>query len=57
MRRLLGLTPTPRPLGAYGLVGCTVAPGFEFSAFAFVRDVPGHEILFAGPLAPYRDLL
>lgn len=46
-----------RPLGAYGLVGCTVAPGFEFSDFALVRDVPGHEGPFSGPLAPYRDLL
>ena len=27
-----------RPTGAYGLVGCTVAPGFEFDDFDFLRD-------------------
>lgn len=30
-----------RPLGAYALVGCTVAPGFEFADFAFLRDDAG----------------
>jgi hypothetical protein len=27
-----------RPLGAYVLVGCTVAPGFVFEDFSFLRD-------------------
>jgi len=27
-----------RPVGTYGLVGCTVAPGFEFDDFGFLRD-------------------
>jgi len=27
-----------RPLGAYALCGCTVAPGFEFEDFGFLRD-------------------
>jgi predicted cupin superfamily sugar epimerase len=27
-----------RPLGAYALCGCTVAPGFEFEDFSFLRD-------------------
>jgi predicted cupin superfamily sugar epimerase len=27
-----------RPLGAYALAGCNVAPGFEFADFAFLRD-------------------
>lgn len=27
-----------RPLGAFSLCGCTVAPGFEFEDFAFLRD-------------------
>ena len=27
-----------RPVGTYGLVGCTVAPGFEFDDFSFLRD-------------------
>jgi uncharacterized protein len=26
------------PLGEYALCGCTVAPGFEFEDFAFLRD-------------------
>jgi len=29
-----------RPLGAYALVGCTVAPGFEFDDFQLLADVP-----------------
>jgi Cupin superfamily (DUF985) len=29
---------TARPLGAYSLCGCTVAPGFEFEDFSFLRD-------------------
>jgi predicted cupin superfamily sugar epimerase len=27
-----------RPLGPYALCGCTVAPGFEFGDFSFLRD-------------------
>lgn len=29
-----------RPLGEYALCGCTVAPGFEFADFSFLRDDP-----------------
>ncbi len=29
-----------RPQGAYSLVGCTVAPGFDFADFIFLRDDP-----------------
>ena len=29
---------TARSLGAWTLVGCTVAPGFEFAAFELARD-------------------
>lgn len=29
-----------RPLGAYALCGCTVAPGFDFADFSFLRDDP-----------------
>ncbi len=29
-----------RPLGAYALVGCTVAPGFEFEDFTLLADLP-----------------
>jgi predicted cupin superfamily sugar epimerase len=30
-----------RPLGSYVLVGCTVAPGFDFEDFVFLRDDAG----------------
>jgi uncharacterized protein len=36
-----------RPLGRYSLVGCTVAPGFEFADFAFLRDDSGAAALLA----------
>lgn len=29
-----------RPLGDYALVGCTVAPGFDFSDFMLLADDP-----------------
>lgn len=29
-----------RPLGGHALCGCTVAPGFEFEDFTFLRDSP-----------------
>jgi uncharacterized protein len=29
-----------RPRGAYALAGCSVAPGFEFEDFSFMRDTP-----------------
>lgn len=29
-----------RPIGAYALAGCTVAPGFEFADFRLLRDDP-----------------
>ena len=29
-----------RPLGSYALVGCTVAPGFEFDDFLLLADEP-----------------
>jgi predicted cupin superfamily sugar epimerase len=45
-----------RPTGAYALVGCTVAPGFDFADFRFVADLPEAEEAFAGALAPYADL-
>ena len=33
-----GWWQTARPRGAYVLVGCTVAPGFVFDDFSFLRD-------------------
>jgi predicted cupin superfamily sugar epimerase len=33
-----GWWQSARPLGAYTLVGCTVAPGFDFADFSFLPD-------------------
>jgi predicted cupin superfamily sugar epimerase len=46
-----------RPLGDHALVGCTVAPGFDYGGFRFVASLPGHREHFAGPLTAHRDLL
>jgi len=35
-----GAWQAARPLGAYALVGCTVAPGFDFADFALLVDQP-----------------
>jgi predicted cupin superfamily sugar epimerase len=35
-----GAWQAARPLGAYALVSCDVAPGFEFADFTLLRDVP-----------------
>jgi predicted cupin superfamily sugar epimerase len=50
--RTLGQSP-----GKYSLVGCTVSPGFEFSGFRFVSDLPDHRGHFAGDLSRYATLL
>lgn len=33
-----GIWQAARPLGEYTLTGCTVAPGFEFDDFHFMKD-------------------
>lgn len=33
-----GTYQAAEPLGEYSLVGCTVAPGFDFSDFSFLRE-------------------
>jgi len=43
-----------RPTGAYSLVGCTVAPGFEFDDFAFLADDPA---VLAGLRSRHPDLV
>ena len=35
-----GAWQAARPRGAYTLVGCTVAPGFDFADFSLLADVP-----------------
>jgi uncharacterized protein len=52
-----GVWQSARSLGDYSLVGCTVAPGFEFDDFSFVTNVPGHEEHFAHALRHLSDLL
>ncbi len=34
-----------RPLGSFAFVGCTVAPGFDFADFSFLRDDKASEAL------------
>ena len=46
-----------RSLGEYSLMGCDVAPGFDFEDFSFVASIAGHEAIFAGPLARFSGLL
>ena len=52
-----GVWQASRPLGDYALVGCTVAPGFDFADFRFVADLADHERHFDGPLADFAGLL
>jgi predicted cupin superfamily sugar epimerase len=40
-----------RSRGAYSLVGCTVAPGFEYADFVFLRDDP-HRVALLAALGP-----
>jgi uncharacterized protein len=61
-RQPLAIIPTgvwqaARSLGDYTLVGCSVAPGFEFADFRLVLDVPRHEEHFAAHLTALRELL
>ncbi len=46
-----------RPTGEFSFAGCTVGPGFEFSDFRFVREIPGHEGRFPDLPPSYRNLL
>ena len=51
-----GVWQAARPTGAYSLVGCTVAPGFDFADFQFLADLPEADAIFAGALAEYESL-
>jgi predicted cupin superfamily sugar epimerase len=46
-----------RSLGDYSLAGCSVAPGFEFADFQFVRSLPHHLPHFEDRLAQFKALL
>jgi uncharacterized protein len=52
-----GCWQAARPLGGYALLGCTVAPGFEFADFRFVADLPEHAEHFRERLRELRTLL
>jgi hypothetical protein len=52
-----GIWQACRACGAYSLVSCTVAPGFEFSDFRLIADLPGHEAVFESALSRYASLL
>jgi len=52
-----GIWQAARSLGEYSLVGCTVAPGFEFTGFRFVSELPGHARHFVADMEPLRQLL
>jgi uncharacterized protein len=51
-----GVWQAARPTGTYSLVGCTVAPGFDFADFQFLADLPEADAIFAGALAEYESL-
>jgi uncharacterized protein len=52
-----GCWQAARPFGGYALLGCTVAPGFEFADFRFVCDLPEHAEHFRERLYELRTLL
>lgn len=52
-----GVWQAARVISGYSLLGCTVAPGFEFSDFKFVADLPDHQAHFADEHAEWRILL
>ena len=46
-----------RSLGQWSLVGCDVAPGFDFEDFQFIASLEGHQAQFRETLADHLDLL
>jgi predicted cupin superfamily sugar epimerase len=52
-----GAWQAARSKGAFSLMGCTVAPGFEYSGFRLVSDLDDHQRHFAGALHDFADLL
>lgn len=44
-------------LGEYTLVGCTVAPGFDFADFSFLADCPEEKRKFETEFEAYQHLL
>lgn len=52
-----GIWQAARSLGDYSLVGCNVAPGFDFEDFRLVADLSGHLAHFERELAAFGSLL
>jgi uncharacterized protein len=52
-----GVWQAAQILGDFTLVGCSVAPGFEFADFRFVADLPDHRPHFHAALAHLTHLL
>jgi len=46
-----------RATEGFALLGCSVAPGFEFSEFRFVSALPEHVAHFEGALSSFAGLL
>jgi len=52
-----GVWQAARSQGDFSLVGCSVAPGFEFDDFQFVANLSVHRAHFDSELAPFASLL
>jgi predicted cupin superfamily sugar epimerase len=46
-----------RPLGSYSLVGCTLAPAFEFGGFCLLSDAPQAQLDWPLLAADYPALV
>lgn len=52
-----GIYQAAESTGEYSLVGCTVAPGFEFEDFSFLRDDPEIKKAFLEKYPDYRKFI
>jgi predicted cupin superfamily sugar epimerase len=52
-----GCWQAPRPLGDYTLVGCSVAPGFEFADFRLLADDPEEQALVRARFPGFATLI
>jgi predicted cupin superfamily sugar epimerase len=52
-----GVWQAARPLGEYALVGCTVAPGFEYAGFSLLAVDAAAAARFAARHPRYAELL
>lgn len=52
-----GVWQAARVVSGHALMGCTVAPGFEFNDFRFVADLPDHAGYFTGEFEVFAALL